>query len=101
MQDAGPFGAQLFGEQRVAIGRHDRHVERHKMKPAPDRLVDTAQSRLVVAGDDELKGRPECEKILPHEPGGDWVAAGQRLDLVFGPMSAFLGFLARNEPGAA
>ena len=36
------------------------------MKPPSDCLIDAAQTRFVVAGDDELEGGLIIEKILAH-----------------------------------
>ena len=57
------------------------------------------QSRLVVAADEQLERRGEVEEVLPHEPGGNLVAAGQCLDLGFVPTPAFLGFLSDDQAG--
>src|SRR5262245_19482228 len=59
------------------------------------------QARLMVAGDEELEGGDEVEKVLPHEACSDLVAAGQCLDFGFVPAPAFLGFLRHHESSAA
>ena len=59
------------------------------------------QHRLVVADDDQLEARGEGEVVLPHEAGGDLVAAGQLLDPGLGPGPAFLGLRGRDEARAA
>jgi hypothetical protein len=48
------------------IGR-DCHVERDEVEAAPDRLIDGAQARFMIAGDDEFELRRVFKKILPHE----------------------------------
>jgi hypothetical protein len=63
----------------------------------PHGFVDRAQSRLVIARNEQFKRRGEVEKILPHESGGELVAAGQTFDFYFIPASALLGFLRDNE----
>lgn len=55
------------------------------MKASLDGLIDSLQSRLVVAGDQQLELRRELKEILAHESGRDLVATRKRLDLAFGP----------------
>jgi hypothetical protein len=44
----------------------------------------------MVPGKKQLELRHEFEKILPHEPRCDFVAAGERFDLAFVPPAAFV-----------
>lgn len=53
---------ELAGEVRVAFLRGNFDLERHQEEPPPHRLVDAADSRAMVARDDELVGRFEVEK---------------------------------------
>ena len=92
--------ALSFSEGVVALGRRDGHGERNQMETPPDSFVHRAKARLVVAGDDQLEGGDELEKVLPHEPRADLVAAGKRLDLCFGPAPALLGFARGDQTGA-
>jgi hypothetical protein len=62
----------------VAAVDWDGHGEGDQVQPAPHRLVDVANGGLVVAGDDQLELRHKFEEVLPHEPGRDLVATGQR-----------------------
>jgi len=71
------------------------------MKPPPDSFVDAVQRRLVISGDQDFELRDVLEKILTHEPGGDGIAAGQRLDLAFVPAAPAFGFLGDDEADAA
>jgi hypothetical protein len=67
------------------------------VKPPPDRLINAAQSGLVIAGDEQLELRGEFEKILPHEPGRYPVAAGQGLDFRLGPAAPLFDFATDNQ----
>ena len=81
--------------------RRDPHGEGHQQQAPPHGFVDAAEPRLVVAGDEQLEGRHEVEEVLPHEAGGDPVAAGQRLDLGLVPAAALLRFLRDDQARAA
>jgi hypothetical protein len=54
----------------------------------------------VVASDNELKLRPILEKVLPHEPGRNSVAAGKLLDPTLGPSSSLFCF-GRSDKASA
>ena len=97
----GPFGLELLGEIGVAFFGRNGDGERDEMKSTPDRFVDAAKRRLMIAGDDQLERGPVLEEILAHETGRDGVAAGELLDPRFGPASALLGFGRGDEAGAA
>ena len=56
---------------------------------------------LWLPTDEQLEGRHEVEKVLPHEARGDLVAAGERLDLGLVPPPASLRFLRHHQPRAA
>jgi hypothetical protein len=71
------------------------------METTPDSLIDAAKARLVVARDEQLEGRGKLEKILPHEPRRDRVAARQLFDASLGPAPALFGFSGCNEARAA
>jgi len=51
LQDTRPFGLELFGEILIPFVCGDRHRERDQVDAPPDRLVDSAQRRLVVTGE--------------------------------------------------
>jgi len=53
---------QLDGMHAVALVGGNGHGERDQMEPAADCLVDAAEARLVVAGDDEFESREILEK---------------------------------------
>lgn len=44
----------------------------------------------MIAGNHQLEVRPVFEEILPHEPRGNAVAAGKRLDLGLSPSAPLL-----------
>jgi hypothetical protein len=67
------------------------------VKAPPHGLVNVADGGLVVAGNDELELRDELEEVLAHETRGDFVPAGQRLELAFGPASSLLGLDGGDE----
>ena len=92
---------KLVGEPRIALLCGDGDGERDQVQPAPDCLVDRPQTRLMIAGDQQLELRSVLEKILSHEARGDLIAAGQRLDLALGPTSAFFGFHGGHKAGTA
>ncbi len=70
------------------------------MKPPPDALINSAKPGLVIAGNDQFEPGREVEKILPHEPRGDLISAGELLDFGFGPFAAFFRLASRNKPRA-
>jgi hypothetical protein len=71
------------------------------MESPSNGLVDRSKGRLMIAGDDELELRPVFEKVLPHEPGRNCVAAGKLLDPTLSPASALFCFGRSDEAGAA
>jgi len=74
-QDRRALGLELVQQIRIAFARRDLHRERHQQEAAAHGFVDSVQAGLMVAGDEQLEGRIEVEKVLPHEPCGDLVAA--------------------------
>ena len=54
----------------------------------------------MVADDEQLEGRYEVEKVLPHKPRGDPVATGQRFYLGFIPPPAPLRLLRDHQARA-
>ena len=101
LQDAWPLGLEFLLELRVALLCWDEDGERDQVETAADGFVDIAQAWLVIAGDEQLELRAVGEEVLAHEAGADRVAAGECLDAGFRPVTAFLGFLGRHQPGAA
>jgi hypothetical protein len=71
------------------------------LQTAANRLVDPAERRFVVGGNHEFELRDEREEVLPHEPGGDRIAAAHRLDLRLGPALTFVDLLRDDETSAA
>lgn len=55
----------------------------------------------MIASDQQLECRDELEKVLPHEPRGNFIAASQRLDSRLRPAPAFLRLGRGDEPRAA
>ena len=49
------------------------------MKAAPYRFIHCSKAWFMITGDQQLELRNEFEKILPHEPRGDAIAAAERL----------------------
>ena len=74
--------------------------ERHDVEAALGGFIDVVQHRLVVADHDQLECRHVGEEIVPHEAGGDRIAASQRLDACLGPCAAFLGLARGHKPCA-
>lgn len=70
------------------------------MDAPPDRFVDIAELRLVVADDPKLELRLVCEEIGAHEPGGDRVSTGYRLEPGLRPMPTGFGFVRDHQPHA-
>jgi hypothetical protein len=96
-QDCLALGPQFLGQLAVALVDRDFHHERNHEHSPLHGFVDRAEARFVIAGNEQFKRRGEVEKILPHETGGELVAAGQTFDFYFIPASALLGFLCNNE----
>ena len=69
------------------------------MKAPAEGFVDVPKLRLVVAGDHQLEGGHELEEVLPHVPGRDGVAAGERLDAGLGPATALFGLHGGHQAG--
>src|SRR5260370_809111 len=80
-----PFPLQFFRKLEIALVFWNRNVERDEVDSPSDRLIAAAKCRFMITGDHQLELRLIFEKILPHEPGGDPIAAGHRLDLRLGP----------------
>ena len=99
-ENARPFGFELLGKLSVGFLGRDGDREGNEVEPPSYGFVDAAQTRLVVAGDDEFELRRELEKILPHEASRYPVAAGQRLDAQLRPASAFFRLDGRDEARA-
>ena len=99
VEDRGPFRLQLLRQVAIRLSRLEG--ERDQVQAPADGVVDVAQARLVIAGDEQLELRPVGEEVLAHEPGRDRIAAGQRLDPRLGPAPARLGLLRGDQPGAA
>lgn len=55
----------------------------------------------MIADDREFELRREGEKILPHEPRRDRIAARELLDAGLSPSLAFFGFGYCDKPCAA
>jgi hypothetical protein len=53
-------------------------------------FIDRLEAGFMVPGKEQLELRDEFEKVLPHEPCCDFVAAGERFDLAFVPPAAFV-----------
>ena len=70
------------------------------MKSPSNGLVYAPQRRLMISGDNELELRPVVEKVLPHEPGRNCVAAGKLLDPTLSPASALFCFGRSDKAGA-
>ena len=101
LQDARPFRLELVAELDVALLLRDGDRERNQVEAAADGLVHRAQAGLVVAADHQLELRQIVEEILAHEARRNLVAAGQRLDLGFGPAPTFLGLGGGDQASAA
>ena len=97
---AGHSALSFSGKVLVAFGDRDLHRERHQQHTPAHGFVDAVEPRLVVTADEQLELRGEVEEVLPHEPGGDLVAAGECFDLGFVPAPAFLSFLCNDQAGA-
>ena len=67
------------------------------------RMASSTERRpgLWLPADHQLELRQVIEEVLAHEARRDLVAAGQRLDLGFGPAPTFLGLGGGDEPRAA
>jgi hypothetical protein len=65
---------------RIAFLDRDGDGERHDQQAATHAFIDGAQVGLMVAGDNQLMCRLEIEEVLPHEPAGEFVLAGQCFD---------------------
>lgn len=96
----GHSSLSFLGEVGDAFFRLDRHGERDQMESPSNGLVPTPQRRFMISGDNELELRPVLEKVLPHEPGRNSVAAGKLLDPTFGPASALFCF-GRSDKASA
>jgi hypothetical protein len=55
LQDTRPFSPQLFGKLFISFLRRDRHGERQQIEPSPYSLINTTQSRLMVAGNHQFE----------------------------------------------
>ena len=54
----------------------------------------------MVADHRQFELRPEFKEILPHEPGGNHVAARKLLDANLSPGATFFGFRRTHHPSA-
>src|SRR5215813_8427698 len=84
----------------VSFGGRDRHGKRQEVKAAPDSLIDSFESRAMIASDYQLELRSELKEVLTHEPSGDTVASSQVLNLRFSPTPAVFGFYGGHQSGA-
>ena len=84
-----------------ALGLGYLNRERDEPDAAPDRVVGALHRGLVVRREPDLRDRDEVEELAVKEPGGDRVAAGQRLDEVLVEATARLNLSGGDEPGAA
>ena len=75
--------------------------ERCELEPATHSIVDIAELRFVIAGDDRLELRHVGEEVAAHVASGDRFAAGQFLNAPFVPGSAFVGFGGEHQARAA
>jgi hypothetical protein len=93
-----PLRAQLGFKFRVG----DRWLddEGQDIEPSPHGFVHIAQRWRVVARDHQLKLRAIGEVVLPHEPRGDWVAAGDCLHLGLSKPAPLFGFARRHQSRA-
>ncbi len=55
----------------------------------------------MVAGNKQLEGRHEVEKVLPHEAGRQPITTGQGFDFGFVPAASLLRFLRHNQASTA
>ena len=89
------------GQFGVALTSRYLNGKGYKEQAPPHRFVHGAEARFMVAGDEQLEGRHEVEKVLPHEAGRQPITAGQGLDLGLVPAASLLCFLRHNQASAA
>ncbi len=74
--------------------------EGNDIEPPPRGFVHVTENGRMITDNHQLELRDKLEKVLPHEPGADLVAAGHLFDAAFSPCPAFFGFAGAHQPRA-
>jgi len=96
-KDAVTLSQQLFREQGITLFGWHRDRERNQVHATTHRLIDVANSRLVVARNQELELRGIGEEVLVHQTSRHQVTTRDGFDLGFIPASALLSFCGRDK----